>query len=634
MATMNSRFDHPILDETVRTFDALTKITGREDALAELQPAIDRWRIGHYVLVVVGEIKKGKSSFINGLLDCEELVPTGTDYTTSVVFKISYGRELRYRVFFLPDDLEDPEPPCRPPEPIAWDKIQRYGTETGNPGNRENVDFISVELPHPLLEAGLIIVDLPGLGGVVQEHALVTWRYVPSADGVFFIVDTESPLGRFEVESIKRLSGMNKRFVFLQTKIDTVGEVAWKAIMEENTKLLREKAGLPPGPIPYFPVSNETKRMADRTAQQKLLERSGFPAARAYLEDILIPGKRDYLAEHFLPLLHGMTLDLRRPVANDLAIEQTTSAELLQELQHELETILANCRELRVTILPQVLREFDNEFDHARDHAIDQIENELDPNPHAGIVGAVIGELYNRTGSANELAERATEIVTSFVDRCASVMTDISEEFDSEVRTAYLNSAQRINDAVPPLKTFDTMGREVAPPTAVHLPRHLTPGEQMAVLLKGGTQGSMVLIMAAKILVGLVNLPVMVFAGVMWLFGRDALAEMRRRQLREALEQLRHILTGHLGRIQRQARRVLEREARELQRDAKAKLAQAAELREAEMRGTEATLKERRERQSVANTKRLQELRDKLGIADLVLARLSAAGYRGQSDPA
>ena len=56
--------------------------------------------LGLFRLVVMGEIKKGKSSFINGLCGIPDLVPVHSDVATSTVFKLRYGTERRYTVYF------------------------------------------------------------------------------------------------------------------------------------------------------------------------------------------------------------------------------------------------------------------------------------------------------------------------------------------------------------------------------------------------------------------------------------------------------------------------------------------------------------------------------------------------------
>ena len=46
---------------------------------------------GHFTLAVVGKVSSGKSTFINALLGCKGLLPTGHDQTTCGVTYIEYG---------------------------------------------------------------------------------------------------------------------------------------------------------------------------------------------------------------------------------------------------------------------------------------------------------------------------------------------------------------------------------------------------------------------------------------------------------------------------------------------------------------------------------------------------------------
>ena len=70
----------------------------KERAAAErIQPALQQYRLGLFRLVVVGEIKKGKSPFINALLGAPGLLPTLSDVATSTVFKVEPEQWQQWR---------------------------------------------------------------------------------------------------------------------------------------------------------------------------------------------------------------------------------------------------------------------------------------------------------------------------------------------------------------------------------------------------------------------------------------------------------------------------------------------------------------------------------------------------------
>ena len=195
------------------------KLTGKEpDAtfLAQAKAA----SLGIFRLVVMGEIKKGKSSFINALTGIRNLVPVHSDVATSTIYKIHYGKELRYTVYFEPSVGKEPLP-------IGKGEIAAYGTEDGNKDNLKKVEFIRVEAPSPILRNGLVIVDTPGVGGLFKHHRAITFKHAPNADAVFFVTDSvESPIGADEVSFLKELRSVTPLVYFVQTKANAVDSEA------------------------------------------------------------------------------------------------------------------------------------------------------------------------------------------------------------------------------------------------------------------------------------------------------------------------------------------------------------------------------------------------------------------------
>lgn len=55
---------------------------------------------GHFTLAIVGKVSSGKSTFINALLGCKDLLPTGHDQTTCGVTYIEYGETPEVTITF------------------------------------------------------------------------------------------------------------------------------------------------------------------------------------------------------------------------------------------------------------------------------------------------------------------------------------------------------------------------------------------------------------------------------------------------------------------------------------------------------------------------------------------------------
>ena len=252
-----------------------------------IEPLIKALSANVFRLVVMGEVKKGKSSFINSLLGQPDLSPTEIDIATSTVYKFVYGPVERITVFFLTDD-DQPST-----KEITRDQIPGYGTEAGNPGNAKGVDFIAVELPQPLLAEGVAIVDTPGVGGLFRRHRDITFRYAPEADVVMFVVDSaEAVISEDEKRFLKELQKHTQRIVFLQTKIDLAGTEQVLAWRKRNLEILSATLNVKPEAIPYFLVGAKLKELADKRNNTELLQQSGYPEVLRYIRLELIP-KRD-----------------------------------------------------------------------------------------------------------------------------------------------------------------------------------------------------------------------------------------------------------------------------------------------------------------------------------------------------
>ncbi|MFB6892777.1 dynamin family protein [Kitasatospora sp. NPDC056327] len=258
---------------------------------------------GAAALVVVGEKKRGKSSTINSLVGVWDLLPVDADVATGVHVVVRHGDRPRAEAYLLPVGTRPPEPApgagataaagaadaATRPEPIPLERIAEYAAVdplTGRP-HRLDVHHVEVELPVPLLAAGLELVDTPGVGGLVSGHARLALAALENADALIFVVDGSSELTRSELEFLARATERTAETVFVLTKTDS--HDAWPAVLERNRELLARHAPRH-AEAPWFPVSNRARRDAADAAgagelddAAELLEESGFEPLDALL---------------------------------------------------------------------------------------------------------------------------------------------------------------------------------------------------------------------------------------------------------------------------------------------------------------------------------------------------------------
>ena len=421
-------------------FLALAAERNVESAPESIRAQLEEYKAGVFRLVVVGEIKKGKSSFINALLGEPELLPVDTDVSTSTVYKVAYGDTKQYTVFFNPPaNNRQADPP--PPKGISETEVSDYGTENGNPGNEKEVEYISVQLPNPLLKSGVIIIDTPGLGGLFAGHADVTWRNAPSADAVCFVLDSvEAVVSRPEMESLKKflevpekLYGTSPPLFFVQTKIDAVAEEQREEYQARNLEIISESLSVPQLDINYFLVSSLLKADADAEEDLDYLEDSGFPRLLEFFHGSLQEEKEKRLAQKLLGLISSVTQTILRPsIESEREIFTEQRKEKLDELVSEIKAVDSNFNKWSRETYPQVVKTFTDKSADLKLSTQNQLSSQLDYGRNSPIVKPIIQRLRMEKLSARELTERTDEFHVKCIETCEGVVIKILKEHQKQ----------------------------------------------------------------------------------------------------------------------------------------------------------------------------------------------------------
>lgn len=526
---------------------------GDAGALERVRAHIEQYRLGLFRVVVVGEIKKGKSSFINALLGEPQLLPTASDVATSIVYKLIYGDTRRFTVFPLPGEAEAAAPP--PPIDIAPEQLAEYGTEAGNPNNAKRVDFIGIQLPHPLLKEGIAIVDTPGLGGLFRKHCDITWRYVPNADAVFFVLDSvESVISQAEAEMLLRLRERNPLICFVQTKIDLVEEAQWTAWRDRNLAILSEKLGVPAERIPYFPVSARLKQVADATSSTKHLERSGYPALLDFLRHRLLAMKDDRLGRRVLSMLSVEATSMQRKLDDTLRILATETKEALEALEQRYRETRAEYERWRATHYQAAVSAFQEQAGEIARRVRGLLLERLDPSPTNPLIAELVQELRNSDCDPRAVNDHADALLGACTDRCAQIVLEVLQQYQREMQQAVQELASAIGRNLPvqlQAPVFEATKVQIG-----SLGMHFSGFEEARNALYGGMAGATM----AGIGFGLLGLAFSPIAAVAALVaalvgGVKASDSLKQRRKEEAITKLQGLLVDTVRRVQGQALR-------------------------------------------------------------------------------
>jgi Dynamin family len=159
-----------------------------------------------------------------------------------------------------------------------------------------------VNIPDPMLERGLVIIDTPGLNAIGAEPEL-TLNLIPSADAVLFVLAADAGVTKTDVEvwreSISK-SHQSGRLVVLN-KIDGLwdelrSEQEIQSEIARQVTSVAETLAVPANRV--FPVSAQKGLVAKVQNDPVLLVRSRIKELEVALSQDLVSRQRDVMREH------------------------------------------------------------------------------------------------------------------------------------------------------------------------------------------------------------------------------------------------------------------------------------------------------------------------------------------------
>lgn len=248
---------------------------------------------GRFHLAVLSQFKRGKSTLLNALLG-EEILPTSVLPATAIPTFLRFHPARRAQVHFrdrrAPLALED-----RPAGDMTA-FLARFVTERANPENRLGVDHVEVGLPASLLEAGVVLIDTPGIGSTFRHNTATTLECLGTCDAALFLVSADPPLTEAELSFLSEVRAKVPRLFFALNKVDYLGPEERDEAAAFFQKILHEEAGVPV-PCPLFCISARWGLKARREGNEEAWRESGLLALEEHLLRFLAREKQDALRE-------------------------------------------------------------------------------------------------------------------------------------------------------------------------------------------------------------------------------------------------------------------------------------------------------------------------------------------------
>ncbi|MBD2336591.1 dynamin family protein [Calothrix sp. FACHB-156] len=194
-----------------------------ERDIEDITAASKNLKQGVFRLLVLGDMKRGKSTFLNALIG-ENLLPSDVNPCTAVLTVLRYGPEKKVTIHFndgkSPQELDFQSFKYK----YTIDPAEAKKLEQEKKQAFPDVDYAVVEYPLTLLEKGIEIVDSPGLNDTEARNEL-SLGYVNNCHAILFVMRASQPCTLGERRYLENyIKGRGLTVFFLVNAWDQVRE--------------------------------------------------------------------------------------------------------------------------------------------------------------------------------------------------------------------------------------------------------------------------------------------------------------------------------------------------------------------------------------------------------------------------
>lgn len=262
------------------------------------------------LLVIVGEVKAGKSSFINALLR-EDVCEVAPGPCTVRIQELVYGVERKI------ENLGD-----------AWQRVS---------------------LPKEALRE-ISMVDTPGTNSIMKDHQTITENYIPQSDLVVFVFSAVNPHTKSAWELLTLISKQwHRKMVFVLQQADRASQWELTTNLEHVRQYARDRQ-----------VENPTVFTLSAKREIEVMPESGFSEFRTYLQTTIACGEawRMKVEGSYQTIRSVMTRLLAHLRAEKTAMEEERA--FYQNLLCKVDTREAKANGLKLLIVDKLAATYDS----------------------------------------------------------------------------------------------------------------------------------------------------------------------------------------------------------------------------------------------------------------------------------
>lgn len=182
-----------------------------------------------FLIVVLGEFKRGKSTFVNALIG-ERLLPADVLPTTATINALMWDSNRVTQVMKNNGIIENGK--------STLEYLSHFSADKNI--DVQSIKYLKIGYPSDLLKNSVVIVDTPGVSDINEQRVQVTYDFIPKANAVVFLLDATSPLKRSEKEFIdEQLVKIGiDRILFVANKFDDIEEEEAESVLRDIERRL------------------------------------------------------------------------------------------------------------------------------------------------------------------------------------------------------------------------------------------------------------------------------------------------------------------------------------------------------------------------------------------------------------
>ncbi|MEI2579987.1 dynamin family protein [Scytonema sp. PRP1] len=276
-----------LIQRQLEVLDSLD-MKGPQETLHKLKTRV---QADSFKVLVLGEFKRGKSTFINAMLGAEVL-PAYAKPCTAIINEVKWGEPKRALLHYT----NSTDNGAKPAKEIPVEKIEEYVVIKDNVGEIKENPYEKLELFWPLeiCKDGVEIIDSPGL----NEHEIrqkVTMDYLSTVDAILFVLSCEVLCSQSELNFIDNnlISMGHEDIFFICNRINQIRDKERESIKEHAFSKLASLTKRGKESIFFIDALGalEGRLEPNKPDEQQRLNQSGVPELEVELATFLTTQK-------------------------------------------------------------------------------------------------------------------------------------------------------------------------------------------------------------------------------------------------------------------------------------------------------------------------------------------------------